>query len=460
MVVGEQGISPLKPEPQIDSNSVIETTTRRRVVPAVSEKLGFWEYLADVELKNDWDRHAIYVYRDQPAPRFQVTKCGRTLRFIDGHEVAISDQEEVEGNLQRRCGGGRYQFLVKRGPSINSAHWLDIGSPPRSPAEVLAAFDRVLPGAIGTPANPTVVAGSTDGTYAIASKAIDTVAGADRDAIRIAVETLTANAQLQATTAATIRALAANPYPAAAPPSESDQLMKMMMTRLMEKMLDRMDAPAASNQNLPIVNQILDAGLKRLLEPPLAGNGTVSAGAELVHSLPSIASYIVDGLKEWRAGMEAQRDGLAMMNSPVPANAPGPAPRVTPPPAQAQMLPPQPRPVAAPPPPSNGAPSLEFIESRIVEIIRQPISAEEAADRALDFLDAIDGENPQQSLVAQLVSSGGPGLLALFHNRPILRTVTGPAGSAQSARLDAFIAAFVRLQAKDEEESGTASKVN
>lgn len=450
---------PLKPAPdQNDSAQVIETTTRRRVLPIEHDRaLTFWEYVTEIDTKREWDKHIIYIYRDQPS-RFPITKCGRMLRFNDGYEIPIFDQEEVEGNLARRCGGGKYQFICKRGSSIYSNLWLELGTPPKSPAEVLGAFGGI--GAIAergpSAAGGTVPITSTDGTVQIAAKAIDTVASADREAIRVAIDTLTANANLQASTAATIRNLAANPTPppAPAPTSETDQMLKMLMLKMMERTIDRMDAPASNNS--PIVNQLVEGALKRLLEPmPVGNGGTISAGAELVRTLPSVAGYVVDGLREWRMGMEAQRDGVAIMRSPAPPNAP--APRVTPPPSIAQVLPPPPQPRPNPTPAPGGAPSIEFVESRIVEIIRQPISPEEAADRALEFLDTVDGENPApgNSLVAQLVSAGAPGLKALFETRPILRPVT-----ANPSRLEQFIEAFLSIHAKDQAEEINGKKPN
>lgn len=94
-----------------------------------------------------------------------------------------------------------------------------------------------------------------------------------------------------------------------------------------------------------------------------------------------------------------------------------------------------------------GAPSLEFIEQRIVELMRAPVSAEEAADHALEFLHTLDGDNPQpgKSYVLQLASAGETGLLQLFNMRPILKQAT-----TNTPRLLEFIRAFLKLHAEDE----------
>ena len=423
---------------------------------ATGKRMDFWEYLLSIDPLNEWEKHAVYIYRDQPAPRFQATKCGRMLRFSDGQEIPIFDQQEIEGNLQRRCGRGKYQFIVKRGPSINANLWLEIGGhPSRSQDEVLAAFDRPpQPNGNGT-ATPVPISTpySSDAT-AIASKAIDTVANADAAQTRITIDALSAAASI-------VRAQANPPQ---------DTLTQQFMAAAMQRMLAPPPDPfeqfakfltmmqtingATSAGGDPIVKQIMETGLKRLLEPAPASGPAISAGAELVRSLPAVGVQIVEGMREWRMGMEAQERGVSAMRTAgaPPSVAPG-APGAPP----AHVLPPASNPAPNGAPNMNAAPSLEFIESRIVELLRQPVSAEEAADHALEFLHMCQGENPppDQQFVQRLTSLGETGLLQLFNFRPILKQAT-----TNTPRLLEFIRAFLKLHAEDEQKASEEAKAN
>jgi len=89
------------------------------------------------------------------------------------------------------------------------------------------------------------------------------------------------------------------------------------------------------------------------------------------------------------------------------------------------------------------APSLEFIESKIVEIFRQPISAEDAANDALAFLDTMDSK-----LVSTFVSLGEAGVMNLFQTRPVLKPAT-----VNMPRLGEFVKAFFRLHGEMEAEN-------
>lgn len=82
--------------------------------------------------------------------------------------------------------------------------------------------------------------------------------------------------------------------------------------------------------------------------------------------------------------------------------------------------------------------SLEFVESKIIEILKDGnLSAPEAADDALSFLDRLAPE-----LVHQLSGLGQAGLLQLFNTRPILQQAT-----ANTPRLLEFIKSFLEFAA-------------
>ena len=89
-------------------------------------------------------------------------------------------------------------------------------------------------------------------------------------------------------------------------------------------------------------------------------------------------------------------------------------------------------------------PPVEFIETKIVEIFREPISADEAADETMAFLDRLD-----EKLPAQLASLGETGLMQLFQTRPILQQAV-----QNLPRLQEFIKAFLKYAA--ENASGAA----
>ncbi len=82
---------------------------------------------------------------------------------------------------------------------------------------------------------------------------------------------------------------------------------------------------------------------------------------------------------------------------------------------------------------------MEFIESKIMEIMRQPISATQAADDALTFLDATD-----ERIAEELCKLGETGLVQLFQRRPLLTPATG-----NMPRLIEFIRTFIKMHAED-----------
>jgi hypothetical protein len=155
-----------------------------------------------------------------------------------------------------------------------------------------------------------------------------------------------------------------------------------------------------------------------------------------VRALPGVAQYAVQGIAQWRAGVEAQRDTAAIMRGatpPPPGNGARPSPTIIPPPpadanGEGQVM--------------AGAPSLEFIETRIVGILKEPISAEEAGERVLEFLDTID-----PSVVAQLKALGEAGLLHLFQSRPVLQPAM-----INLPRLQEFIRAFLKFASEGDDE--------
>lgn len=93
-------------------------------------------------------------------------------------------------------------------------------------------------------------------------------------------------------------------------------------------------------------------------------------------------------------------------------------------------------------------PPLEWVEAKIVEILRKPISADEVADEAVAFLVVA---HPQ--LGEQLAAATKEQLLAVFASRPILKQI--PAGP----RLVEFIDAFLKYAAGEEPPAASPAAV-
>jgi hypothetical protein len=173
---------------------------------------------------------------------------------------------------------------------------------------------------------------------------------------------------------------------------------------------------------------------------------TVSTGAELLRVASNMVPGVIDGIREWRIGKEAERDTAVLMTQPQQRPT-GPQP-VPPRPAPAIPLPP----VPPPQPPiaaqsGNGAPSTEFIESRIIELVLDvSMPADEAASRTLEFLNMLSGENAplDRNYALQLATLGETELINLFNMRPILKPATG-----NMIRLAEFIRSFLKYHAED-----------
>jgi hypothetical protein len=430
---------------------VIETTTRKRIVsvdssPESRSTPEFWAYLQSLDTKpGEWDRHIVYLYRTDPGePGGHGTPGGkyvRVMQFPDRTIVPLSDQEEVELNMATNWGGRVYRFIVKKQHQRITEGRVYIDAPPKP---MILEGANSASGTSGATVSPT----NSSDVSQIAGKAIDVVAGQDILGIKVAVDTLAAMGQLQAHTMNLIRTTNANPTPA--PPSEADQMFKMMQLKMMEKMMERMDAPAPAPTGIPglngdVMGRFFSTVIERGLNPPVATNGNSVSGVAAVASvLPQVLSYGAQIAQEIRMKAEAERDTVIAARSPQ-------SPHVQPPAPRPQVLPPSSS-VPAPAPNPNGAdgmqgPGTEFVESRIIQILQQPTSAEEAADAVLMFLHTIDGPDQPAGAgsVAQLVKLGESGLVQLFNFRPKLKPAT-----ANMPRLLEFIRAFLQLYAEDQ----------
>lgn len=180
-------------------------------------------------------------------------------------------------------------------------------------------------------------------------------------------------------------------------------------------------------------------------------------GIELARQIPNVTSAAKDAIHEWRLGVEAQERTAAVMRGGVP-----------PPPASANYNPPAaPRAVPAgpptePAPPQEAVPRaevsldppIEWVEHKLVSILRKNLPVSETVDNVLDFLeDAAPGMIPELLTVGERMIAGGviptsatpaeAGILHLFQTRPILQQIP------VNPRLVEFIKSFVENAKKD-----------
>jgi hypothetical protein len=426
---------------QADSSQpgqVVETVTRKRIVaadPTGKERTtpDFWTYLESLK-PPDWERHMLYIYRKdaETGPSIQLEKCVGQIVMNDGSRLALTDREETEHAIVQKYGGGTYRLILKRG-SERITETRVYGEGPRKQPTPSSEY--------GGPQVTTMSEASA--TADVAKSAISTMAGQERMAVDVGVNALRSAAEV------------IQRFSQAPAASENDQMFKALMLRMMERMLAPPPDPiemltklfalqasmgsnggSAGGSPNAMVNKILETGLERVLNPSPAGPVS-SASAELVRQLPQVAGYVTQAISEWRVGVEAQRETAAIMagatKSPGAPAQPRPSPTILPPPGAPA---PQPSPEAA-----VGTPSLEFIESRIVGILREPVAADEAAERTLEFLDTVDS-----TLVDRLKQLGEKGLMTLFQTRPVLR----PAAT-NVPRLQEFITAFLKFANEGEE---------
>jgi hypothetical protein len=437
-----------------ETGAVVETTTRRRVLPPNSAgaeipRPDFWEYVEKLEPK-DWDGppgHTVYIYRTDPRSsnygtgESNIDKCSGFIEVRPGVNVPFNDREEVELAIREKHGGKAFRLILKKGRERITEGKVSNDAPPRF---LISSTPNASNGNFGNSSAPSVQPADEYTTADVAKTAMHMVANQDAQAIAVGVNALQGAASV-------IERLTRVPVPVQ--PSESDQLMKQLMLAMLQKALNPPDPLDVINKILPLLNhggggadpltnpliaKIVETGLDRVINPPMTGPIS-SASAELVRALPTIANAAMEGVREWRLGAEAQLHTAEIMAGRVPP--------ALPPGAAAPARPPAPQRAVNPTPevqPTMQGPPVEFIETKIVEIFREPISADEAADETMAFLDRLD-----EKLPAQLASLGDTGLMQLFQTRPILQQAV-----QNLPRLQEFIKAFLKYAA--ENASGSA----
>lgn len=428
------------PEPIATDTKVVRTTTTQILpadpVPPERKMVDFWKYIEALK-PEDWSRHIVYIYRTEPrvsnytdGPSVLEKSTGY-LEVRPGLTIPFNSQEEVELAIKEKHGGKAFRLILKRGSERIAEAKISNDMPPKFPPVGMSTMSADLPGA--------PVSTSTDATADVAKTAMATMAGQDRAAIEIANSVLRSSADM-------VQRLAQGPQNGA-----GDDLTRQVMTALINKALNPPDPLELITRILPLINRpsgspaagvdrLMDAAIERFLSPSASGP-VASAGAELVRQLPSVAGYVTQAIQHWRAGMEAQRDTAAIMTRTPSAAAapPQPVPRQLPP----TILPQQPPQPAAQPEAAGGNPlPLEFIETKIMEILNEGNPEDDAADDTLTFLNRLD---PQ--LIAYLFSLGEAGLLQLFQQQPLLRPAL-----TNMPRLTKFIKEFIKLAGGSAEE--------
>lgn len=421
----------------------MEKTTVTRVIPtdfsSDEKKLPeFWSYIESLQ-PADWERHLLYVYRrlSDTGPMVPLEKSSGYIAMANNVQVPVGNKEEFEFALQQKYGGGTYRLLLKKGAERVGDHRIVIEGPPKA----------VVPGILVD--NAPNVNPATDTTSDVAKTAMNLVGNRDAEAVNVAINALRGASEV-------VQRFSG--------PQNGNGVNDVLMQAMVQRLLNPPD-PIESFLKLaalakefgifggggavpPAVNKIIDAALERFGNPVPSGSATSTTTA-LVQTLPAIASHVKEALTEWRVGMEVQRDTIlrTQPQAQLPPGAPAqPSPTV--------IQPPRPGPAPGAPPEGQqmAGPPLDFIEMKIVEILREtmgePNGADIAGEEVFIFVDRMDPR-----LTAHLAGMGEAGLFQLFQERPILKTV-----ATNTPRLQEFIKAFLKY-AKPTEAPGNGAAV-
>lgn len=432
---------------------VQETVTRRRIISAqkASPPPNFWEYVQSLR-PDQWctpggtPLHTVYIYRDEPPPTLALGKS--TTSVFAETNTPWNDQEEMEMGFMARFGGGRYRFILKRGSERVCVHsfivpgaYKNLTQRIQEPAPQPNPYGQ--PGGNGWNGNPYY-----DPTARVAETAINTVANQDKQAMEIGMSVLSHAANV-------IKGVGSSPMD-----DVQRTFINAMITRLTAPAPDPVDTfvrmaaimrESSGGTNGggvagSVIDKVIAAVVDRGLNPPASSSGpAVSMGAELVRILPNLAQYVTEGMGNYARIMEAQRDALAIQRGGQPGYVVTPSasnPPRPPAPPPATLAP------AGPAPGANGGAQpmndvMTFIEGKIIEIWREPQSAEWAAEETLSFLDRMD-----RTIVPQLCSGGYDGLMHLFQTRPTLRPALD-----NLPRLQEFIQSFLRFAGENKPDS-------
>lgn len=426
----------------------VEKTTVTRIIPTdftqEQKSTDFWDYIE--ALPPTWgsppDRHLLYVYRrlSDTGPNPQIEKCSGSLYMPDGSTVLLNDREEIEHAIGQKHGGGTYRLILKNGGQRVSEGRIVAEGPPKVPPPMPAGpIPAVQPATPGDPGD-------------VAKTAMQLVGNRDAEAVNVAISALRGASDVVQRFSQPngnagggmndmiLQAIIQRAFQPQADPM--DTITKML--GVFQSLLSVMNPGGAQS---PIVQKIIDGALERFVNPPPSGPAT-STGAELVRSLPQIAGYAGEALRDLRLAREAELKTVQIMSAQRPAQLPptnGTVQTVAPgqpvrPITQATQIT---NPVTTGAQTVPGEPSVEWIESRVVDIIANK-PAEEAADEALSYIDNSSSMMFEQ-IMSVIKAHGEVGLMHIFQTRPVLREAT-----KDMLRLQEFVKAVLKLVAESE----------
>ena len=438
-------------EPLEPGSTVKTTVITRQQLPAAesAQAPDLFDYLQAIK-PADWANHVIYVYRSDPPPQIPINKCGELFLCPDNTTVRLADLEELELALSRYYGGGRYRFIVKRGSQRVTQGNLQIGGPTKNiqPMDVTANDPR----APQSNSNTSMPTGESS-TAAVAARGFDALVNQERQGAEIGFRAMQ--------TAAEVMQRFATPQNGNGNESEIDRALKAaMIQRMLADPFDSilkfatvvipllkdmgiLGGGGGGGQFADVLQKIAGVAVERALNPAPAG-APVSASAEMMRMLPTIGTAAVEGIREWRLGMEAQAKAIEIsQRGPVAVNRPpaGSNPQVLPPVTANGQGQPQPNPAPGAQP--VGELSVELVEHRIVDVLKANVPAADAAADIYHFIQV--GQGPNGVFIAQLVSLGEAGLVQLFTTRPILQ----PMAKLNMPRTLEFIRAFLKYAAEE-----------
>lgn len=461
-----------------NASPVVETVSRRRVLPA-SEAAGerstpeFWEFLENMT-DDSWanGEYILAISREDPKPsqygginQLEVIQDG-TMQVKPGVYVKINSREALQQAIRQKYGGKAFRLWLKRGKQRVTEGKCMNELPARMP---MFEDNGVTAPAYFPPTPGAAMPNGADPTAAVANRAIDTLAqNQNPQLLNIAIDAVSRMAavvgakpdksdlekQLQELM---LKRLIDPPAPL---PKTEDEIEKAFRTALLSRLaadpfenfakLKEMFQPPAKNslqETLDFIGALKTSGL--------IGNHGGGVWELAASAIPAVAGAAKEVMREWRLGMEAQERGVAVMRG---AN---PAPHVVQPPAQL--------PAGNPPPPVNsgnagnadpggaqvitGDPPLEWVEQKIVDILKKGETVDSTVSYVLDFL-----EVSYPSLIPLLIDPpkidprlkpGEEGLLMLFQNRPVLKQIP------VNPRLTEFIKKFVE-RVRAEQANGPA----
>lgn len=449
------------------TGQILEKTTRTKIISEPPSPPDFWEYMEQLRLPDS--EHLMYLYLQRENRNVPYGQYSSHFTARDGHLVPIDDREALEQAIQHRFGGGIWRLILKKGKSRKCETRIFTGETPTLPPPPPDPNEQAIQQNPNNPFTQNLQPAHRDANVDLAAHAIDTISEQEHKSVSVGLD------MFKAGTDAMKSALEMRFANAAAPAGPvaalQDALTNALIGRLtrdpmedfknMLAVMREVSGGSASGNGNDIARPMeqLRSVFSFVRELGVSSAPAVSTGAEIVRHVATVIPQAMEGVRasmsDWKLGKEAEERTAVLMMQPggrpgftSPARPPGP------PPAPPPMVAPQPAIAAAsgispssPYPPPGGAPSTEFIESRIMELIRAPISAEDVAHDVLTFLHTLAGENPppERQYVAQLASLGETGLVNLFNMRPTLKPAT-----ANMPRLLEFIRMFLSYHAEDQ----------